>query len=70
MTFRSEYNSITGKAVFTIGESVPEMYFSEFSDYHAVSIMLNEARKLGREEAAKECVWRIQLLARDMGVAE
>jgi hypothetical protein len=67
--FRSEYNALTGKAKFTIGDAVREMHFAEFADYHAVSIMLNDSRKVGREEAAKECVWRMQLLARDMGVS-
>lgn len=66
--FKAEYNSLTGKAVFTIGDMVREMSFAEWSDFSAVSTMLNEARRVGREEAAKECVWRMQLVARDMGV--
>ncbi|MGF6837036.1 hypothetical protein QF001_000903 [Paraburkholderia youngii] len=69
MTFKSEYNSITGEAVFYVVETVRRQKFAEFSDYHAVACLLNDARRLGREEAANECAWRMQLLARDMGVA-
>jgi hypothetical protein len=67
--FKAEYNSLTGKAVFTMGDMVREMNFAEFADFHAVSCMLNAARQTGREEAAKECVFRMQLVARDMGVS-
>jgi hypothetical protein len=69
MKFQSGYNSTTKEAVFQIGDTERRMKFELFGDYHAVSIMLNEARKVGREEAAKECVWRMQAMARDMGVA-
>lgn len=58
--FKAEYNSLTGKAVFTIGNMVREMHFSEFSDFHAVSVALNAARQAGREEGAKEVAWRVR----------
>jgi hypothetical protein len=67
--FQSEYNSITKEAVFYVGETERRIKFEEFSDYHAMSILLNDARKLGRAEAAKEFAWRVTLMCRDMGVA-
>jgi hypothetical protein len=73
MTFKSEFHGNetdrSGDALFKVGDIERAVHFETFADYHAVAQLLNEARQVGREEAAKECVWRMQVLARDMGVA-
>jgi hypothetical protein len=72
MTFKSGFKGNTenssGTATFEVGTIKRDIPFAEFTHYHAVAQLLNEARKVAREEAVKECLWRMQLLARDMGV--
>lgn len=66
--FKSEYNSLTGQARFKIGDYTREMHFDKFDDYHKVSNLLDEARKVGAQDAAKEFAWRVKNMVRDMGV--
>ncbi|KAA1013004.1 hypothetical protein FVF58_09440 [Paraburkholderia panacisoli] len=58
----------SGDALFKVGEIERAVHFNEFTDYHAIAQLLNEARKVGREEAAKEFAWRVSQVAREMGV--
>lgn len=58
--WQAEYNALTGKAVFTIGDKTQEMYFDEFAEFNTVSVMLNWARQAGREEGMKELAWRVK----------
>jgi hypothetical protein len=71
MTFQSEWfgneTDSSGDALFKVGDVERAVHFNEFSDYHAVAQLLNEARRIGREEAAKEFAWRVTRFAREMG---
>jgi hypothetical protein len=71
MTFRSEFKGnetdSSGIATFEVGTIKRDIPFDEFTQYHAVAQLLNEARQVGREEAAKEFASRVAQFARDMG---
>lgn len=72
MTFQSEWfgneTDRSGDALFKVGDVERAVHFNEFSDYHAVAQLLNEARRVGNEETAKVFAWRVSQVAREMGV--
>lgn len=64
MTFTSRYDSdSTGK--FMVGDIARVVYLSE-EDYHAVSQLLNEARRMGRQDAVRELSAHVAQVAREM----
>jgi hypothetical protein len=73
MTFKSEWagneTDRSGIATFEVGTIKRDVLFAEFTQYHAVAQLLNEARKVGREEAAKEFAFKVTRFAREMGAA-
>jgi hypothetical protein len=72
MTFRSQFKGNTenssGTATFEVGTIKRDIPFAEFTQYHAVAQLLNEARQVGREEAAREFASRAKNWLREMGV--
>jgi hypothetical protein len=72
MTFKSEWagneTDRSGIATFEVGTIKRDIPFAEFTQYHAVAQLLNEARQVGREEAAREFASRAKNWLREMGV--
>ena len=72
MKFQSEFMASTdpkdktGWATFYVGDVERRVFFANFQDYHLVSILLNEARQLGREEAAKQVAARLTQFVREI----
>jgi hypothetical protein len=74
VTFKSEFKGnetdSSGIATFEVGTIKRDVLFAEFTQYHAVAQLLNEARQVGREEAARYFGINAAQWARDMGVSE
>ena len=72
MIFKSEFMAETdpkdrsGWATFYVGDVERKVFFADFQDYHVVSILLNEARKVGREQAAESVAARLTQFVREI----
>lgn len=72
MTIKSEFMASTdskdksGWATFYVGDVERKVFFNDFQDFHVVSILLNEARQFGREEAAKGVASRLTQFVREI----
>lgn len=72
MKFQSEFMASTdpkdksGWATFHVGDVERAVFFNDFQDYHVVSILLNEARQYGREEAAGQVARRLEQFVREI----
>lgn len=72
MTFQSEWfgneTDSSGDVIFKVGEVERAMHFNEFADYHAVAQLLNEARRVGREEGVRDFAFAARTFARQEGI--
>lgn len=72
MKFQSEFMASTdprdksGWAKFYVGDVERKVFFNDFQDYHVVSILLNEARQLGREQAASSVAARLTQFVKEI----
>lgn len=70
MTFRSQFQGNeterSGTATFFVGTIERQIQFERFEDYHAIAQLLNEARRVGRTEAARAFSAQAQQWAREM----
>jgi hypothetical protein len=64
MTFSTSFvgneHDRSGTATFRVGSIKRDVHFTDVADFHAVAQLLNEARKVEREEAAREFIARAQ----------
>lgn len=72
LTIRSQFMASTdpkdktGWATFYVGDVERKVFFADFMDYHVVSILLNEARQIGREEAASQVAARLAQFVKEI----
>ena len=72
LTIRSQFMASTdpkdktGWATFYVGDVERKVFFNTFEDYHIVSILLNEARQIGREQAASSVAARLTQFVREI----
>jgi hypothetical protein len=64
MTFSTSFvgneRDRSGTAIFRVGSIKRDVYFADVADFHAVCTLLNEVRKVEREESAREFIARAQ----------
>jgi hypothetical protein len=72
VTFKSEFKGNetdrSGIATFEVGTIKRDVPFAEFTQYHAVAQLLNEAYKVGREAGIRDFAFAARAFARQEGV--
>lgn len=65
--FQGNEHDRSGTASFSVGTIERDVRFEDAADFHAICALINEARKYGREEAAREFLVRVRQWTEEKG---